>query len=75
MKVSSDIKLPSNRKFGIFFSLFFLIIASFFYYTGSVFLIYIFASLGLAFLILTLIDANILLPLNKLWMRFGLIWV
>ena len=34
---------------------------------------YIFVALTLFFLITTIINANLLLPLNKLWMRFGLL--
>ena len=70
MKLSNT-ELPSNKKFGFFFTIIFLIIAYFLYPGGSTFIIFIF--LALLFLITTLVKADLLLPLNKLWMLFGLL--
>ena len=69
----SEIKLPSNRKFGTFFCLIFLLTGTIFFFSGS--LGYSLTSFGVAsiFLALTLIKPNFLLPLNRLWMGLGLI--
>ncbi|WP_440651109.1 SxtJ family membrane protein [Candidatus Pelagibacter sp. HIMB1495] len=70
---STDIKLPSNKKFGYFFSGVFFIVFVYFFYNKNSSLSYIFGALTLFFLITSIINANLLLPLNKLWMRFGLL--
>ena len=67
----TNIKLPSNKKFGYFFSGVFLIVSIYFFYKKHLFFSYIFIAITLFFFIITLINAKLLLPLNKLWMRFG----
>lgn len=69
----SEIKLPSNRKFGFFFTFVFLVVAAYFYYSDNVTWAYSFIVGALLFLLVTLIKSDALLPLNKLWMRFGLL--
>jgi len=69
----SDIQLPSNKRFGIFFTFIFTAVSLFFLWKNSLFACSIFAILALLFLLTTLIKADLLLPLNKLWMRFGLL--
>ena len=69
----SEIELPSNRKFGFFFTFVFAIAAAYFYYSPSITWAYIFATTASIFLLITLIKSDTLLPLNKLWMRFGLL--
>lgn len=68
----SDIELPSNRKFGFFFTVVFALIGAYFFY-AAVSIAYSFLALAIVFLIVTLIKSEMLLPLNKLWMRFGLL--
>ena len=68
---SSDIKLPSNKKFGYFFSGIFFTISIYLFYVDRAIFTYIFTALALIFFIITIINASLLLPLNKLWMRFG----
>ena len=70
---SSNLELPSNKKFGYFFTLIFGISATFFYINSSVELAFGFATAFLLFLTVTYLRAGLLLPLNKLWMRFGLL--
>ena len=70
---SSEIKLPSNKKFGYFFSAIFLIVATYFLYTSSKAVGYVLVIIALFFFITTLIKAKLLLPLNKFWMQFGLL--
>jgi hypothetical protein len=69
----SDIELPSNRKFGFFFSGVFIAVSGYFYFGERLAVAYSLAAIGVLFLAVTLIKADILLPLNKLWMRFGLL--
>ena len=70
---TSEIKLPSNRKFGFFFTFVFAVAAGYFYYSANLSLAYVFIATALIFLVFTLIKSDALLPLNKLWMRFGLL--
>ena len=67
----NNIKLPSNKSFGIVFFVFFLIIAIWPISSGENLKIWP-LFLSLIFLVLGLFNSNILTPLNKIWMKFGL---
>jgi len=67
----SEIKLPSNKKFGFFFTFIFSIAAAYFYISNDFSWAYAFGTASLIFLFFTAVKDDILLPLNKLWMRFG----
>ena len=67
----SEIELPSNRKFGFFFTFVFAVAAAYFYYTANISWAYVFIGTASIFLLVTLIKSDALLSLNKLWMRFG----
>ena len=69
----SDIKLPSNRKFGFFFTLIFFFIGIYFFFKESAVISYVSTTISIFFFIITIIKAELLLPLNKIWMRFGFI--
>tara|TARA_B100000768_G_C11234113_1_gene356431 strand:- start:465 stop:869 length:405 start_codon:yes stop_codon:yes gene_type:complete len=69
----SEIELPSNRKFGFFFTFVFAVASAYFYNATSASWSYAFGLTSLSFLIISAVKAEILLPLNKLWMRFGLL--
>ena len=69
----SKVKLPSNIKFGYFFTVVFALIATYFLFKNISMWTYIFSILALVFFVITLFKPEILLPLNKLWMRIGLI--
>ena len=69
----AEIELPSNRKFGFFFTFVFAVAAAYFYYSTNVSWAYVSVAAALVFLLITLIKSDTLLPLNKLWMRFGLL--
>ena len=65
------IKLPSNRSFGLLFFLVFLIISLWpLSYEGEIRIVTLIISI--IFLIIGLINSNILKPLNFLWMKFGI---
>ena len=68
-----QVELPSNRKFGFFFSVIFIILSSYFFYAQSQTVALAMLLIALLFLIIAFFKANLLLPLNKLWMRFGLL--
>ena len=69
----SEIELPSNRKFGIFFTFVFAVVAAYFYNSDIMTWAYLFSATSLIFLVITLVKDELLLPFNKLWMRFGLL--
>ena len=69
----SEVELPSNRKFGFFFTLVFAIAAAYFFEAVKMTWAYAFIAAALVFLIVTLVKSDALLLLNKLWMRFGLL--
>ena len=67
-----EIKIGSNRSFGIVFFIVFLIIATYpLLNDNEVRLWSLFISL--IFLILGLLNSKILTPLNKIWFKFGII--
>jgi len=67
-----NIKLPSNRNFGIVFFIVFLIIGLWPLLNQSELRIWSLI-ISLIFLVLGIINSKILTPLNKLWMKFGLL--
>ena len=69
----SEVELPSNKKLGFFFTLVFAIATGYFYTNASFTWAYVFAATVVMFFTVTVVKADILLPLNKLWMRFGLL--
>ena len=69
----SEVKLPSNRKFGFFFSTIFLLTSFYSYYLDSEIMFYILGLLCGILLITTITNPKVLLPLNKLWIKFGIV--
>jgi len=70
--INSDIKLPSNHKFGYFFTFIFLIASLYFFFREINLAFYVLGTCSIVFFLVTLFKAEILRPLNKLWMSFGL---
>ena len=72
MKLEARQKLPSNRTFGLFFSVVFIIIYSwlfFKYQNNQIWLIV----LGLVFLLLGLLNSKLLHYPNLMWIKLGYI--
>ena len=69
----SEVQLPSNRKFGIFFTFVFVATATYFFWEGSTQVSAILGVLATVFALVTIIKSELLLPLNKLWMSLGLL--
>ena len=67
-----DIKISSNRSFGIVFFIVFLIISLYPLLNSEPIKIW-FLIIALIFLVLGLINSKILTPLNKSWFKFGII--
>ena len=66
-----DIKISSNRSFGIVFFVFFVIVAIYPLINNGELRIWSLV-ISLIFLILGLINSKLLTPLNKLWFKFGI---
>ena len=69
----TEIKIPSNKNFGYFFTLVFIIIAGYFFINQSLSFAYIFGIISAIFFIITIFKAHLLLYLNILWIRLGLL--
>jgi len=70
--VQQKIKLPSNRNFGIVFSIVFLIISLWPMLSQNDIRMWSLIISGI-FLVLGLINSKLLLPLNKIWFKFGIL--
>ena len=68
----NNVKLGSNKNFGIVFFIVFLIIAIYPILSNGNFRLWSLV-VSLVFLILGLINSRFLTPLNKLWFKFGII--
>ena len=67
----NEIKIGSNKSFGIVFFIVFLIIFVYpFFFDGNIRIWSLIVSL--LFLVLGLINSRILTPLNRLWFKFGM---
>ena len=67
----NDIKISSNKSFGLVFFIVFLIIATYPLINNQNIRIWSLV-IALIFLILGLISSNILSPLNRIWFKFGI---
>ena len=72
MSDKNNIKLGSNRSFGIVFFVVFLLIALY-PLTNSEGIIVWSVIISFIFLVLGLLNSKILTPLNKIWFKFGII--
>ena len=71
---TTELELPTNKKFGYFFTAVFLVATTYFYINNaSSSVVSSLGIVGLSFLVATLVNPDVLLPLNRLWMRFGLL--
>ena len=68
----ADVKIGSNRSFGIVFFIVFLLISIYPLINNEDIRIWSLL-VSLIFLVLGLINSNILSPLNKLWFKFGIL--
>jgi hypothetical protein len=68
---NKKIQLPSNKKFGFFFSVIFFFVAVFFLYKKQIFIGFAFFHIAFLFFFITIFKPTILFPLNKIWMQIG----
>ena len=68
----NEVKIGSNRSFGIVFSILFLLISLYPLINGESLRLWSLI-ISIVFLILGIINSNLLKPLNKLWFKFGLL--
>ncbi len=67
------IDLPSNRKFGFLFSSLFIAVSLYLFYLDLIIAAIFFGSISIIFATISLFKDSLLLPLNKLWMHFGML--
>ena len=70
--MQQKIKLPTNRNFGIVFSIVFLIIALWPLLKQNELRLWSLSISGI-FFVLGLFNSKLLLPLNKIWFKFGIL--
>jgi hypothetical protein len=68
----NNIKISSNKSFGIVFFIFFLIVSIYPLIDGGVLRVWSLV-ISAIFLILGLLNSKFLTPLNKLWFKFGIL--
>jgi hypothetical protein len=67
-----NIKISSNRNFGVFFFIFFMIISLFLLFKDGNVRVWA-VVVAITFLILGLLNSSVLSPLNKIWFKFGVL--
>ena len=67
-----NIKISSNRNFGVVFFIFFLIVSIFPLFKDENIRIWA-VVVAIIFLILGLLNSSVLSPLNKIWFKFGIL--
>ena len=72
MSTYNDIKISSNRSFGVVFFIVFLLIALYPLLNNNEVRLWSLI-ISVLFLILGILNSKILSPLNKIWFKFGLI--
>ena len=70
--MNDNIKISSNKSFGIVFFIFFLIVSIYPLHNGDDLRI-LSLVIGVIFLVLGLLNSKILSPLNRLWFKLGLL--
>lgn len=71
--MESSVDLPSNRKFGILFSVIFLLLSWWAYSVARFYLCSVLLLASLIFIFFSIFFPEKLLSLNRLWFRFGLL--
>ena len=68
-----NLNLPSNRKFGFFFTFVFAVAAVYSFSSTNMTWSYAFITMSMSVLVFSFVKSSALLPLNKLWIQFGLL--
>ena len=64
--------MPSNRKFGFFFSFLFCCLSGYFFYQDRVFYFFLMLSISLSLILVACLAPHKLFYLNKIWFRSGI---
>lgn len=72
MNKHQNVKTVSNKNFGVFFSIVFLLLSLYFLFYNNINLGIFFSVLCFFFFIISFISPNFLGPLNKLWFLLGI---
>ena len=72
MKITQDLKVGSNKNFGIVFCIVFILIASYPLINNDPIRLWAIL-ISIIFLILGLLNSKILSPLNLIWFKFGIL--
>ena len=67
----SEIPLPTNKKFGLFFAIIFAAVGLYFQINEQTYVALVAASCAVTLAILAILNSSYLTPLNKAWMFFG----
>ena len=68
----SDIEMPSNRKFGFFFTIIFILMSACFFYSHVLIPSILLFSIAFLFLLAAILKPDLLFIFNKSWMYLGL---
>lgn len=71
--MSSSLNLTSNKKFGYFFSIVFIILTIYFFFKNNQFFLYFFLTLSLVFILITIFKDFWLKELNNIWFNLGIL--
>ena len=69
----SEVYLPSNKKFGFFFTIVCGVVSGYFYFKEGLTGAFFFGVASLTFFIAAVVKPKLLYPFNVLWMRLGLL--
>jgi hypothetical protein len=72
VKMSRNIDKPSNKKFGIFFSIVFFLFSLYLFHINNFFWSYLVLCISLFFIFLAYFFSDSLKILNRAWFKFGL---
>ena len=72
--MNNKIELPTNKKFGLVFFIFFVILSTYFFINDNLIILpLILICLAIIFLTLAILNSSLLSPFNLLWFKFGLL--
>ena len=71
--ICKSVDLPSDRKFGIFFSFLFSLAALYFFYQNTPLICYLMGGIAIIFAVLAILFPRSLANLNSAWYKLGLL--
>ena len=69
----AHIETPTNHKFGFFFTLVFTLLSIYFFFNALITYSIFTLSVSVCLLLITILNAKLLQPFNKIWMGLGLL--